>query len=238
MKVSDTSIEIKNQPETDSQVNKQIIFIFLTRLLHSRNCFYYYFFLLLFSIFLFFYSIFSYKYDLNKDFIIVSESIIVSSIIIDVIIKSISFGLKEFLKKITNLLDLVIIFFNLICIFLYLEFHTISEKIEEISIVLLVLLRNFVQILRVYTLYKFQLEVKRNLKEKSVFAKFYDEMRIDVIKNKTSSGFSLGKGKEDDCYDSSNANGNSKMFDFIEYDNHDNHDYHDQNVCGNERIDF
>lgn len=70
--LSSTDIETNHQLSMidlhkTSKILNSKLYIYLSKLMHSRQCFYYYMFLMVFSILLFIYSVFALLYDLGKD---------------------------------------------------------------------------------------------------------------------------------------------------------------------------
>lgn len=96
----------------------------------------------------------------DEKFVLISEIVIVTTILIDVFIKINAIGCKNFLRKKSNMFDCFIVFANLITVFLYFEFHSISQEIEDISVVLLIAIRNLTQLVRIVIFYKYQNSVK------------------------------------------------------------------------------
>lgn len=157
-------IIIDNNNKKSNSILSSKLYMSLNRLLHSKKCFYYYIIMMIFSVILFIYSIIAINNNLNENFIMVCESFIVVLIIIDITLKYISEGREYYFSKFTNIFDIIIVILNLISIFLYFEFHSLSAKLEEISVLLLIIIRNSIQLLRVFVFYKNHKYVKVSLK--------------------------------------------------------------------------
>lgn len=102
-------------------------------------------------------------------FVLISEIVIVTTILIDVILKTTAAGFRNFIKKKSNLFDCFIILANLLTVFLYFEFHSISQEIEDISVVLLIAIRNLTQLIRIVIFYKYQNSVKVGVLVKFIY---------------------------------------------------------------------
>ena len=106
---NDTSILEPNEHRLNER-NK--IYITLNKLLHSKKCFYYYIFLLIFSIILFIYSIIAVIYKLDEKIILIFEFLIVMTILVDIIMKCISEGVQMFFTKFLTQTCLFIFFYE------------------------------------------------------------------------------------------------------------------------------
>jgi hypothetical protein len=128
----------------------------LNRLMHSKNCIYLYIFLIISSVLIFFYSIIAYFLKWNETPIVVLESILIVIITFDVFIRIYVTGCKAYFSKMINYIDLFLIMLSFFTIFMYLKFHNTAQEIEDISFALLIFIRNFSQLLRLYVLIRNQ----------------------------------------------------------------------------------
>ena len=91
-------------------------------------------------------------------------------------------GREAYFSKFSNILDILIVIMNIIALFLYFEFHSLSEELEDISVLLLIAVRNLIQLIRVVTFYKNQKEIRVNIKERVNFQKHIQEMKYQSLR--------------------------------------------------------
>ena len=104
--------------------------------------------------------------------------------LIDIGLRIISDGPKEFFSIKLNIIDVFLIVMSILSIILFLKYYFYSTigEIEDLTIGSLLLLRNITQFIRILVLIKNQKHIKETIKDDKCFNKLIHQNKIEMMR--------------------------------------------------------